>query len=186
MSQNPDARLAEALFARIGGDRFNSYLDHPIPSDTDEDVRAVVNAYVNADPRVRESMLEYVVERRAGLIEIFAERLAVLAVRTQSVEPVRLALVAIGMAIPQEDFRYVLKGLAKLDYSAGLLGVDLAVVYEDVAVLLPEASRRFIEDVLGDADRGESFLTGMGYAPKGEGSEFTYVNASPWDDEEDE
>ncbi len=109
------------LLARLGGDRFNGYLDHPIPSDTDEDVRAVVNAYLNADSRGREAILECDVERRAGLIEIFAECLAVLAVRMQSVEPIRLALVAMGMAIPQEDFRHVLKGLAKLDYSAHYL-----------------------------------------------------------------
>jgi hypothetical protein len=73
--------------------------------------------------------------------------------------------------------------MSKLDHSAQLLGVDLADSVADVAELLPEAGRTFIERWLTRDDRGPTLIRGMGYAAQGSGATFTYVNCSPYDDE---
>ena len=171
-----------SLMERLRGERFDAYLDQDIPSDTDSDVEAVLDAYLQADQARRAELINEAAGEPWECLEIFAHPQAVQAVRVGSLEPIRRGLLAEGMAIPHGDYRYVLMGLAKLDPSARLLGSDLAVVYRDVASLLPEASKTFIEDVLA-GDRDESFLKGMGYAPKGAGSDFTYVRAFSYDDE---
>lgn len=181
---NPEKGVGP-LLSRLSGDRYNAYLDHPVPSDTDDDVDAVLDAYLQADSACRAEMLSHTAGEPCEVLEVFAQRQAVLAVRTRSLEPIRRGLLAEGLAFPHGDYRYVLMGLAKLDYSARLLGTDLVEVYRNVASVLPEASRSFIESVLANDDRGESFLKGMGYAPRGTGADFTYANASPWDDDDE-
>ena len=164
MSQNPDARAgAGELLARLSGDRYDGYLDQPIPNGTDDDVRAVVEAYLEADPDTRTALLDHASEEAASILEIFAERQAVDAVRGASPEPIRLGLVALGLAIHGGDYRETLMGLAKLDHSA----------------LLPEPARDLIDGFLASDDRDVS-LKGMGYAPHGAGPNFNYVNTSPW------
>lgn len=84
---NPPGLPAEALVNRLTGDRYDGYLRQPIPSDTDEDVRAAVQAYIQGDLPARNALLELVSEESATVIEIFGEREAVVAVRTGSLEP---------------------------------------------------------------------------------------------------
>ncbi len=172
--------------SQLSGDRYNGYVQQPIPSETDDDPHAVVAAYLNADPQGRAALVQQTSGEPWEVLEIFAQRQAVVAVRTRSLEPIRLGLVAVGMAIPHGDYRYVLNALSKLDYSARILGSDLAEVYEDVVALLPPASTVFIERFLASEDRrNDSLLKAMGYAPKGSGHDFDYVLYFPYDDDEE-
>jgi hypothetical protein len=186
LSQGPDSQAgAEALVSRLSGDRYNGYVDQPIPSVIDEDAYSVVQAYLKADPQGRAALVQHTIGEPWEVLEIFAQRQAVVAVRTGSLEPIRLGLVAVGMAVPHGDYRYVLNALSKLDYSARLLGEDLADVFKDVGPILPEESTSFIGEFLTAEDRRDDMLLkGMGYAPKGSGQEFTYVLYFPYDDDD--
>lgn len=180
---DPRGTTADVLVERLTGDRFNGYLRREIPSHTDDDVRAAVEAYIHGDPDGRTTLLDLISEEPASVIEIFGERQAVVAVRTGSLEPIRRGLVAVGIAFPQGDYRETLMGLSKLDHSALLLDADLADLFDDVSALLPESARNFIADYLTKADRGPSFIKSMGYGAYGSGADFVYDNASPYDDE---
>jgi hypothetical protein len=175
-----------ALLSRLTGDAYDGYLRQPIPAGSDADPSAVVEAYLEANPEERATILDAVTEDAAEILEIFAEREAVVAVRCGSLEPIRFGLLATGMAIPHSDYRCVLIGLSKLDHSAQLLGTDLRNLFEEVRFLLPEATRDFIDRFLARDDRGPSLIKSMGYGTYGSGNEFIYENASPYDDDEAE
>jgi hypothetical protein len=65
-------------------DRYEAFLWRPIPDPLDDDVRAVVRAYLQADPNLREAILDHSIGEAADVLERFAERQAVEAVRTGS------------------------------------------------------------------------------------------------------
>jgi hypothetical protein len=114
-----------------------------------------------------------------------ADRLAVVAVRSESTAPLRMGLLAVGLAVGRVDYPDVHYGMSKLDHSARLLGVDLADFVGDVADFLPEEGLTFISEWLTRDDRGPELIKGMGYAAQGSGADFNYVTCSPYDDEEE-
>jgi hypothetical protein len=175
-----------ALISRLGGDRYDAYIDQPIPSETDDDVRAVLDAYLTADPEGRAHLLEHLTLEPAEVVACFADRLAVAAVRTGSTTPLQMGLVCVGMVVGRVDYPDVHFAMSKLDHSAQLLGVDLADLVGDVAGLLPDDGRTFIAGWLTRDDRGPKLIKSMGYAAQGTGADFTYVHCSPYDDDEDE
>lgn len=175
----------DALISRVGGDRYWAYIDHPFPSDTDDDVQALLDAYLRADPEGRAYILEHLMLDPAESVACYADRLAVVAVRAGSTASLRLGLLAVGLAVGRVDYPDVHYGMSKLDHSARLLGVDLADFVASVAELLPEEGRTFIEGWLTRDDRGPKLIRSMGFAAQGSGADFTYVSCSPYDDEEE-
>lgn len=174
VSENPIA-----LLSRLSGARYGDYLYQPIPSDLDDDVLALVGAYQAASPDDQASIRKEITGESADALECFAERQAVVAVRTESLEPIRLGLLAVGMCFPRPDKREAFMALVKLDHSSRLLGADLADLAEEMAKVLPDSSRYFLAQFLARADRGDSLLSTMGFATYGTGSEFVYDNAVP-------
>ena len=173
-----------ALISRLSGDRYDGYPHQPIPSENDDDVRALLDAYVAADPDGRAYILEHMKGASAEVVECYSERLAVAAVRSESTAPLPVGLLCVGMTLGLVDTPDSNFGMSKLDHSARLLGVDLADFVGDVAELLPENGRTFIERWLTRDDRGPRLIKSMGYATEGTGPGFTYVNCSPYDDED--
>ena len=169
---------AASLVSRLGGPRYGGYLHQPIPTDADDDVRAVVDAY-RGDPGNRAALQEQLGGEAVDILESYAERQAVAAVRTESLEPIRLGLGALGMCYPLGDRTQALMVLAKLDYSARLLGTDLADVAAEVAEVLPDEARYSIARFLARDDRDETLLGRMGFAGYGSGADFVYDNVSP-------
>lgn len=181
--RDPEA-AASALVQNLDLERLKRYLRQPIPNDTDESVRALVQAYVEAGPDLKAAILVRMVGRLPSVLGAFAERHAVAAVRAGSVDPIRLGLVAIGMALPREDFREAQLSLSKLDHSARLLGTDMAELYQEVAGALPATVAEEMSQFLSRADRGPSLLRRMGFATTGIGPDFLYKSASPYEDDD--
>ena len=185
LSRDDEAEVAvTALTAPLTRDRYKGYLRQPIPNDRDDDVRRLVQTYLQADPGLRAAILEQMVGRLLSVLGAFAERQAVEAVRTGSVQPVKLGLAALGMALVRADTREAQLSLSKLDHSARLLGTDLADVFEDVVASLPEPARDNIHQFLSRDDRGPSLLRRMAFVAEGTGDDFVYKSASPYDDDE--
>ena len=183
VSEDPqDQKVAAALLTPLRLDRYEAYLRQPIPSPLDDDPRAVVEAYLRGDPALRVAIMEGIDDRPRSVLRCFGEREAVEAVRTGSVDPIRLGLVAVAMATPGEDYREVQLSLSKLDHSARLLGADLADVFAAVTALLPERAREELGTFACRDDRDASLLKRMGFAARGTGSSFVYVDASPYED----
>jgi hypothetical protein len=164
----------------LTSDHFSGYLRQPIPSPADEVVRQVVQSYLAAAPDSRAAVVSQLDEEASQVLNAFAQREATRAVRSSSLQPIRLGLVAVGMGLPGGDFRETQTALALLDHSARLLGSDLDALIEDISALLPPPAHRPFADFLRRDDR-HSLLRPMGYAAQGAGSQFAYVRVSPWD-----
>lgn len=168
-----------SLLSGLSEARFQGYLFQPIPSDLDDEVRALVQAYQALDRDERSSLQALLIGEPVDILESFAERQAVFAVRSGSIEPVRLGLAALGMSFPRGDSAQALMALAKLDHSARLLGADLADVAFDALSFLPEQFRYFTAKFLAGDNREGSLLTNLGFAAYGSGPDFVYDNVIP-------
>ena len=170
--------VAAGVVPRLVGSGYRAYLYQPIPSPADNDVREAIEAYLAARRADRARIEEHIVGEPADVLETFAQRQAVVAVRMASVKPIRLGLVALGMAIPHGERTEVLMALSKLDHSAQVLGIDLADVASKAARDLPEEARSFVAKFLARHDR-KSLLAQLGFAAYGQGPDFVYDNISP-------
>ena len=186
LSQDRDHEAAaNALIENLRLDRLKRYLLQPIPTETDAAVRTLVQAYVRGEPSLREAIIDRMVGRLPSVLAAFAERQAVEAVREGSTDPLGLGLLAIGMALPRQDFREAQLSLSKLDHSARLLGTDLADIYREVATALPDNAPEKINHFLSRGDRDPSLLRRMGFAAEGTGADFLYKDASPYENEDE-
>jgi hypothetical protein len=86
------------ITARLTGKQFNGYLRLRLPHELDDVVNQVVAAYRSATPAERQAIVSDMQPRAAGVLSAYGERMAAIAVRSQSVEPLQRGLVAMGMA----------------------------------------------------------------------------------------
>ena len=113
------------IVPRLNDKQFNGHRLRRIPHPLDDLVSGVVGAYRDGSPSDRQAMLSEVTAKPAAVLCASAERFAAMAVRTGSVEPLRQALVAVGMAIEAlDDVRDHLYSCAAVDHSAALRGTS--------------------------------------------------------------
>jgi hypothetical protein len=164
------------IAARLTGKQFNGYLRIRLPHELDVVVDQVVAAYRSATPAVRQAIVSDLHPRAAGVLSAYGERMAAIAVRSQSVEPLQRGLVAMGVADRRlEHYRTNLYVLAAVNHSAVAIGSDLPNVIDSIAPDLPEAAlarfRRFTER----SERDKS-LQAFGLGVVGAGGTFRYGN----------
>jgi hypothetical protein len=112
--------------------------------------------------------------RPAAVLCVSAERLAAVAVRAHSAEPLHQALVAIGMAVEAlDDDRDHLYPLAAVHHSAVVIGSNFVALVDSVADELPAAAlaRLYAFDRREERDRS---LRAFGLRTHGEGDQFRY------------
>ena len=87
----------------------NRYLAWPIPSGVDHDIAALVNQFVRGDAALREELMRSLTSPQVDRLIGFGIRMAILAVREQSVARLRLGLLAaaLGGSSRQSDWRDV-------------------------------------------------------------------------------
>ena len=176
---DPPGNDLAGLISDLSEARFQDYLYLPMPNDLDNEVLALVHAYEKLDRGERSTLQTLLVRESVDILESFAERQAVFAVRSGSTDPLRFALMALGMTFPRGDTAQVVMALAKLDHSARLLGADLADIALDALAFLPEQFRYFTARFLAHDDRDGLLLTKLGFAAYGSGPDFVYDNAIP-------
>ncbi|MEU5438734.1 hypothetical protein AB0G73_36110 [Streptomyces sp. NPDC020719] len=129
--------------ALLNDKRLNGYLRVRLPHDLDGLVDAAVLEYTNSTPQARQALDNAVSPRAAGVLSAYGQRMAAIAVRTQSRTPLRHGLTAVAMAHGHlDDPRDNLFPLAALNHSATLLGDTLHQHITDLAHLLPPRRRR--------------------------------------------
>ncbi|KOX22408.1 hypothetical protein ADK67_24705 [Saccharothrix sp. NRRL B-16348] len=158
--------------------RFNGYLGIKLPHELDDLVESVVAGYLDATPAVRQETLDAIQPRAAGVLCVFGQRMATMAVRTDSTVPLYRGIVGMGMAERTlDDPRDSLFVLATVNHSARTLGTTITRLATDVRRHLPEpAYERFLAfDLRTERDKS---LPAFGLAAYGSGAEFRYGHGS--------
>ncbi len=154
--------------ARFLDRRFNGYLGVRLPHELDAEVDAFVTAYMSSPKPLDMG------PRAAGVLSAYGQRMASVAVRAQSPEPLRRGLVAIGLAEAHlEDPRNNLYGLAALHDGASLIGTPLTDLIAEVSRLLPPSGRAALRDFDEREDRHKS-IEAMRIRRTGAGETFLY------------
>ncbi len=156
--------------------RFNGYRVIRLPDERDDVVTSVVEGYCQADAATRQRMLDDLAPRAAGVLSVYGERMAAIAVRTGSTLPLQRGLIGMGMANDRlEDHRNNLIVLAAVNHRATLLGTTLDEQVTAVARFLPASAEAGFRAFAGRAERDKS-LSAMALATYGSGPDFRYVN----------
>src|SRR3954447_25655474 len=109
-----------------------SYYRSRIPCPEDERVARVVRAFSESSPGRQAVFREAIDGVRAGLLLVFSERMAALAVRMESAQPVVQGLIAASLA-QEGDPREALAVPALHRRSAEILGLDTIRLFDDAA-----------------------------------------------------
>src|SRR3954453_10853223 len=120
------------LLAQLDLPPGDHYYRARIPCREDEQVARVVRAFSEASPGRQAVFREAIDGMRAGLLLVFSERVAALAVRLESSEPLVQGLIAASLA-QEGDPREALAVPALHRRSAELLGLDGGRVFDEGA-----------------------------------------------------
>lgn len=163
---------------RLEGKQFNGYLGNRIPHELDDVVTPIVDAYWHGNAAARKGMLDELGPRSAGVLSAYGQRMATVAVRTQSTEPLLRGLVSMGMAAPLlehlEGNQSNLIVLAAVNHAAETLGHDLNRLLDQIAPVLPDPALAHFRGFAGQ-DTHHKRLAAMGLRAVGTGDEFRYV-----------
>lgn len=160
--------------SRLRDRRFNGYLAVRLPHPLDDEVGAVVFAYMAGSAAVRQAMLEEIGDRAAAVLSVYGQRMASTAVRTGSVEDLRRGVLAVGLAERRlDDFRNNLFVLSTINDSATLIGTSLGALIESLKNLLPPAGLEGLRTFDQREERAKS-LEAFGRRRTGAGETFRY------------
>jgi hypothetical protein len=162
------------IVARLNDKQFKGYRLRPIPHPIDDIVASVVEAFQTGTPSQRQAVLDDMTDRAGSVLCAFAERLAAVAVRNRSAEPLQEALVAVGIAVEAlDDYRDHLYPLVTVNHSAVMLGMSFAALVESVAHQLPATGLARLHEFDRRDERHRS-LRAFELQTQGEGSDFRY------------
>ncbi|MEV6553603.1 hypothetical protein AB0M57_33620 [Streptomyces sp. NPDC051597] len=157
--------------------RFNGYLGVALPHDLDTIVEEVVIDYLNSSHERRTSVLNETNPRAAGVLSVYGERMAAIAVRSSSQTPLERGLVAMGMAQGRLEYSHDnLIVLAAVNHSALAIGSSLSQLITVVADALPAAALSSFLAFAGRTERDKA-LTAMRLGTSGSGPTLRYVSA---------
>ena len=148
------------------------YYRSRIPCPDDERVARVVRAFSESSPGRQAVFREAVDGVRAGLLLVFSERMAALAVRMESGEPVVQGLVAASLA-QEGDPREALAVPALHRRSAEILDIDTARLFDEAAGRTDLSGAHWLRDVRD----GEGSPEEHGYEEADDGEGFRYERA---------
>jgi hypothetical protein len=150
--------------------RDEGYYASRIPSAEDSRIGRVVKAFTAAAPGWQLAFRDAIDPDRADLLCAWSERVAALAVRLDSSQPLVLGLVALTLADESGDGEALL--VAPLHRrSAEKLGVDPFRVFDEAAGLTDLPGARWLED----ARDAEDQLEDSGYVEDEDADGFRYV-----------
>ena len=160
------------LLAQLDLPPGDHYYRARIPCREDEQVARVVRAFSEASPGRQAVFREAIDGMRAGLLLVFSERVAALAVRLESAEPLVQGLIAASLA-QEGDPREALAVPALHRRSAELLGLEGGRIFDEAAGRTDLSGARWLADVRDADDSPED----MGYEEGDDGEGFRYERA---------
>ena len=148
------------------------YYRSRIPCPDDERVARVVRAFSESSPGRQAVFREAIDGVRAGLLLVFSERMAALAVRMESAQPVVQGLIAASLA-QEGDPREALAVPALHRRSAEILGLDTERLFDEAAGRTDLSGAHWLRDVRDADDSPED----VGYEEADDGEGFRYERA---------
>jgi hypothetical protein len=145
------------------------YYRSRIPCAADSEIARAINAFANATPREQAAFRAGIDRTRAGLLQVWSERIAALAVRLDSPRPLVIGLV--GLSLAQTDDEHEALLVAPLHRrSAEKLGVDAARIFDEAAGRTDLAGARWLAEMRDSDDQPED----AGYVEDDDGEGFRY------------
>src|ERR687884_635726 len=160
------------LIAQLDLPAGDGYYRSRIPCHDDERLARAVRAFSEASPGRQAVIRESVDGVRAGLLLVFSERVAALAVRLQSSAPIVQGLVAASLA-QEGDPREALLVPPLHRRSAEILGLDPGRIFDEAAGRTDLSGARWLTDVRDVEDGPE----GVGYIEDDDREGFRYERA---------
>lgn len=155
--------------ARLHAPGAGGYYRSRIPCSQDSEVARAVSAFAEATPREQAAFRAGIDRTRAGLLQVWSERVAALAVRLDSSSPLVLGLVGLSLAQGDDDHEALL--IAPLHRrSAEILGVDAGRVFDEAAGRTDLAGARWLAEMRDSEDQPED----AGYVEDDDGEGFRY------------
>ncbi|HWK30429.1 MAG TPA: hypothetical protein VNS09_27935 [Solirubrobacter sp.] len=150
----------------------DGYYRSRIPCADDERVARVMRAFSESSPGRQAVFREAVDGTRAGLLLVFSERMAALAVRMESAQPIVQGLVAASLA-QEGDPREALAVPALHRRSAEILGADTLRLFDEAAGRTDLSGAHWLRDVRDAEESPED----VGYEEADDGEGFRYERA---------
>ena len=145
------------------------YYRSRIPCAADSEIARVVNRFAESTPREQAAFRAGIDRARAGLLQVWSERVASLAVRLDSPRPLVIGLVGLSLAQADEDYDALL--IAPLHRrSAEKLGADPGRIFDEAAGRTDLAGARWLADLRDSEDQPED----AGYVEDDDGEGFRY------------
>jgi hypothetical protein len=145
------------------------YYRSRIPCPADSEIARAISAFADATPREQAAFRAGIDRTRAGLLQVWSERVAALAVRLDSSRPLVLGLVGLSLTLDAEDGEALL--IAPLHRrSAEKLGVDAGRLFDEAAGRTDLAGARWLAEVRDSEDQPED----AGYVEDDDGEGFRY------------
>jgi hypothetical protein len=160
------------LLAQLDLPPGDAYYRARIPCAEDEQVARAVRAFSESSPGRQAVFREAIDGVRAGLLLVFSERVAALAVRLESSEPLVQGLIAASLA-QEGDPREALAVPALHRRSAEILGIDTTRVFDEAAGRTDLSGAHWLKDVRDAEDGPED----VGYEEANDGEGFRYERA---------
>jgi hypothetical protein len=153
--------------------RSEGYYERPIPCAADSRIGRAVKAFTAAPPLWQAAFRESIDFGRADLLCAWSERMAALAVRLESPQPLVLGLVALSLADESGDGEAQL--VAPLHRrSAEKLDADPERVFDEAAGLVDLPGGRWLREARDSDDQVED----TGYVEDGDGDDFRYLRTA--------
>ena len=149
-----------------------TYVTHPIPTEIDEGIARVLAGLSSCDEADLELVADGLAVAHARVLNLFAERMASLAVRQNNPDPVRRGLTALLIAARAEDIREILLVLSLLhDAAIKVLG-SAESIFGEVSSAIGGAA--FLRDFLERSEKDKR-IEAMGYEESETAEGFLYV-----------
>ena len=145
------------------------YYRSRIPCTADSEIARAINAFAEATPREQAAFRAGIDRTRAGLLQVWSERIAALAVRLDSPRPLVIGLV--GLSLAQADDEHEAMLVAPLHRrSAEKLGVDAGRIFDEAAGRTDLAGARWLAEMRDSDEQPED----AGYVEDDDGEGFRY------------
>jgi hypothetical protein len=146
------------------------YYRSRIPCAEDSEIARAVNAFAEATPREQAAFRAGIDRSRAGLLQVWSERIAALAVRLDSPRPLVIGLVGLSLAQADEPDHEALLVAPLHRRSAEKLGVDAGRIFDEAAGRTDLAGARWLAEQRDSEDQPED----AGYVEDDDGEGFRY------------
>ena len=150
----------------------SAYYQKPISCELDDEISDILVDLSAHDQKDIELIADSVSGDTSRVLGLYAERMASLAVRENSIEPVKHGLIALLIYEKAHDSRDVLLVLSLLHDAAVKVGRLPKAIFNEVDGLFGESS--FLSDFLGRSDEDKS-IDSMGYEESKNEEGFLYV-----------